>query len=100
MNHEQQFQAKRIAADYLQSFEKLLRKVDLDAIERIVKRLRDARDRGATTYVAGNGGSAATASHRVNDLGKATKDLGRLPKKRQIGSRRLSRSRPRRYPRN
>ena len=79
MNDQQVFQAKQIAADYLQTFERLLRQVDLDAIERIVQRLRVARDRGAMIYVAGNGGSAATASHWVNDLGKATKHSGQVP---------------------
>jgi D-sedoheptulose 7-phosphate isomerase len=51
----------------------------MNALERIVQHLRHARDSGATIYVAGNGGSAATASHWVNDLGKATKLPGRAP---------------------
>jgi D-sedoheptulose 7-phosphate isomerase len=72
-------QVKQIIIGYLQAFEMLLRYVDLDAIERIVQRLRTARDSGAMIYVAGNGGSAATASHWVNDLGKATKCSGHLP---------------------
>lgn len=58
----------------------------LDAIppftlERIVDVFRQARDRGSFIYIAGNGGSAATASHWVNDLGKATKRSGRRPMK-------------------
>jgi D-sedoheptulose 7-phosphate isomerase len=72
-------EAKQLAADYLQAFEKLLHRVDLDALERIVDLLRAARERAGTIYVAGNGGSAATASHWVNDLGKATKCGGRRP---------------------
>jgi hypothetical protein len=40
----------------------------------VVQRLCSARVRGATIYIAGNGGSASTASHWVNDLGKATKN--------------------------
>lgn len=71
------FHPKRIAADYLRNYEQLLRRVDLDAIERVVQHLRVARDLEATIFVAGNGGSAATASHWVNDLGKATKNSGR-----------------------
>ena len=51
----------------------------LTAIGRIEQYLRNAGNRGATIYVAGNGGSAATASHWVNDLGKATKCSGELP---------------------
>ena len=70
------FQVKKIATDYFQSFEMLLRDVDLNALDRVVKRLQSARDTGAMVYIAGNGGSAATASHWVNDLGKATKCAG------------------------
>jgi D-sedoheptulose 7-phosphate isomerase len=46
--------------------------LDLGAVERVAKRLEAARLRGSTIYVAGNGGSAATAGHWVNDLCKAT----------------------------
>jgi D-sedoheptulose 7-phosphate isomerase len=44
---------------------------------RLATELRAARDRGATIFIAGNGGSSATAAHWVNDLGKATKRVGR-----------------------
>jgi D-sedoheptulose 7-phosphate isomerase len=70
---EQPFEAKVIAADYLRRFSELLRTVDLDALARIVEQLRRVRDADGTVYIAGNGGSAATASHWANDLGKATK---------------------------
>lgn len=70
---------KQIVTDYLQAYAALLPRVDLEAVERIVQRLRVARDQGAFIFVAGNGGSAATASHWVNDLGKATKSSGRAP---------------------
>jgi D-sedoheptulose 7-phosphate isomerase len=70
-------QVKKIASDYFQLLETLLRNVDLNALDRVVKRLQSARDTGAMVYIAGNGGSAATASHWVNDLGKATKCAGR-----------------------
>jgi D-sedoheptulose 7-phosphate isomerase len=78
-NNGQILQAKQIAVDYIQAFELLLHQIDPDAIGRIVQYLRNAGNRGATIYVAGNGGSAATASHWVNDLGKATKCSGELP---------------------
>lgn len=58
---------------------RLLSEVPIFTLERIVDILRDARDRGAFIYIAGNGGSSATASHWVNDLGKATKRSGRQP---------------------
>jgi D-sedoheptulose 7-phosphate isomerase len=53
----------------------------MHAVERLVDLFRAARDRGSFIYIAGNGGSASTASHWVNDLGKATKRSGRAPLK-------------------
>lgn len=73
------FSPRRIADDYLAEFRDLLDRIDLDGIAQAVERLRGARDRGATIFIAGNGGSAATAAHLVNDLGKATKGSGRPP---------------------
>jgi D-sedoheptulose 7-phosphate isomerase len=71
------FKAKLIATEYLREFEQLLKQIDLDALERAVEHLRAARDAQGTVYVAGNGGSASTASHLANDLGKATKASSR-----------------------
>jgi len=75
----QAIEVKRMTEAFLQSFQQLLRLIDLNALERIVSHLLTARQRGAMIYVAGNGGSAATASHWVNDLGKATKLPGKPP---------------------
>jgi D-sedoheptulose 7-phosphate isomerase len=72
-------QTKQVTADYVHAFAALLHQIDADAIGRIVESLRSAGNRGSTIYVAGNGGSAATASHWVNDLGKATKCSGETP---------------------
>lgn len=66
-----------IAAEYLTELDRVLRTLDEDVLQRVVERLCAARDLGGTVFVAGNGGSAATASHWVNDLGKATKVSGR-----------------------
>jgi D-sedoheptulose 7-phosphate isomerase len=77
MHFVRSLEAKRIAADYLRRFDDLLQQVDLDAVERVVDQLRRTRDAEGTVYVAGNGGSAATASHWANDLGKATKASSR-----------------------
>lgn len=68
-----------VSARYLDGFKLLLDALDLAQIERVVELLRAVRDRGGTVYIAGNGGSAATATHLVNDLGKATKQSGRVP---------------------
>lgn len=43
------------------------------AITNAVNLIRQCRDNGGTVYVAGNGGSSATAAHFVNDLVKAAK---------------------------
>ena len=70
---------KSVIENYLPAFERLLKLIDSAAIERIARRLCVARESEATIYVAGNGGSAAIASHWVNDLGKATKRSGSPP---------------------
>jgi D-sedoheptulose 7-phosphate isomerase len=69
----------RILQEYLGFFSQLVSSLDIDAICGVVDRLRLARDTGATVYIAGNGGSAATAAHFANDLGKAAKQSGRAP---------------------
>jgi D-sedoheptulose 7-phosphate isomerase len=68
---------KEIIDENLRIFQNMVHNIDLNAVYRIVQHLRSARDNGATLYICGNGGSAATASHWVNDLGKATKSCGR-----------------------
>ena len=46
----------------------LLAVLDFTAVSATASALRSARERGATVYIAGNGGSATTASHMVTDL--------------------------------
>ena len=77
--HKIDSQSKHLAVTFLRDFETLLQQVNLDAVERIYQILRAARDRGSTVYIAGNGGSAATATHWVNDLGKGAKESQRAP---------------------
>lgn len=64
------------AREYFRQLRAIIENVDLNAVDRVYQQLRAARDRGSRVFVAGNGGSAATASHWVNDLGKATKRSG------------------------
>jgi D-sedoheptulose 7-phosphate isomerase len=71
--------ARQFAADFVHEFLNLWKHVDLDQVERVYQALSKARERGAMIYLAGNGGSAATASHWANDLGKSAKTAGRLP---------------------
>jgi D-sedoheptulose 7-phosphate isomerase len=46
--------------------------IDRDAVRAVVDRLFACWSAGGTTYLIGNGGSAATASHMMNDLLKCT----------------------------
>ena len=70
-----------VISTHIANVRRVLSEVHVNAVERIVDLIRAARDRGSFIYVAGNGGSAATATHWVNDLGKATKRSGRAPLK-------------------
>jgi len=45
-----------------------IKSVDLDVVKSVSDALLKARDRGASVFVVGNGGSAATASHMATDL--------------------------------
>jgi D-sedoheptulose 7-phosphate isomerase len=66
-------------AAYLSDVRDGLARIEVSSIQRVIEVLRRARDKRSQVFIAGNGGSAATASHWVNDLGKATKRSGRLP---------------------
>jgi D-sedoheptulose 7-phosphate isomerase len=68
-----------VASRYVADLSALLDKLDLRALEGLTEILRVARDAGATVFIAGNGGSAATATHWVNDLSKAASRSGRRP---------------------
>ncbi|HWT92769.1 MAG TPA: SIS domain-containing protein [Solirubrobacteraceae bacterium] len=70
---------QRIIEEHTTALNGLLSGVDPLVLDRLVTTLRDTRDAGGTLFVAGNGGSAATASHLACDLGKATRSPGRAP---------------------
>lgn len=73
------FDFDETAATYLADLSALIGALDVGAVRRLTERLRAVRDRGGTVFIAGNGGSAATAAHWVNDLCKATRASGRRP---------------------
>lgn len=64
---------------YMTKFQAVVHALDMEAIGRAIEVLRAARDRGSMIFFAGNGGSAATATHLANDLSKATLRSGRRP---------------------
>jgi D-sedoheptulose 7-phosphate isomerase len=55
---------------YLRESIEALRAIDVDAIEAVARGLGEVRDGGGRAFVLGVGGSAAHASHAVNDLRK------------------------------
>ncbi len=55
---------------YLSQSLETLRELPLDGVARTIALLEEARQAGRHIFVCGNGGSAATASHFANDLGK------------------------------
>jgi len=56
--------------DYFSQLTSAIEGVDNDAVSAWIDRLARARSEGATIFVCGNGGSAATASHFATDIGK------------------------------
>ncbi len=58
-------------SDFTTYFEKVaetLKKVDQEALDKLVEIIFECRDRGNSVYIFGNGGSAATASHIAGDF--------------------------------
>ena len=60
------------AGAYLDYLTSVLKVIDTREIGQFIETLLDARERGATIYFIGNGGSAATASHFANDIAIGT----------------------------
>lgn len=58
-------------SSYRTSLISALEWLDLEAVDRVIDVLRDARDSNRMIFVCGNGGSAATAGHFVAELLKA-----------------------------
>jgi D-sedoheptulose 7-phosphate isomerase len=56
------------ARGYLEYLSEIFAQLDEDAIAAFIRELLEARDRRARIYFLGNGGSAATAGHFVNDI--------------------------------
>jgi len=55
---------------YLHEVREIAAKIDTDAIERAVTTLAAVREQGGRLFILGVGGSAANASHAVNDFRK------------------------------
>jgi D-sedoheptulose 7-phosphate isomerase len=55
--------------EYFKYLYELLDSIDIDTINSFAKEMQEARDNRNMVFFVGNGGSAATASHMVNDFG-------------------------------
>ena len=60
------------AEAYLDYLTSVLKTIDAREIGQFIETLLDARERGATIFFIGNGGSTATASHFANDIAIGT----------------------------
>ncbi len=58
------------ARQYLDEARLIAGQLDIEAIERVVQLLAQTRDQGGRLFILGVGGSAANASHAVNDFRK------------------------------
>ena len=71
---EEIFKESSLQADYFRRYcdyvQKLISEIDIESVKRVVDCLLEARENDKTIYFAGNGGSAATASHFSQDMGE------------------------------
>ena len=65
---------RRYSKSYFDYLKQIFDQIDLSEIKEFVETILSARERGATIFFMGNGGSAATASHFANDLAFGTND--------------------------
>ncbi len=56
--------------NYLTDISTSLARLPVEAITQVIDVLEEARERGRSVFIFGNGGSAATASHFAGDLAK------------------------------
>ena len=60
---------KLFVKDYIKKLSAILSEINPDDVANIVEALEKTLEDKSRVYIIGNGGSAATASHMVNDLG-------------------------------
>jgi len=58
------------AGEYIEEASEILKRIDIQAINRVVARLVELRERGGRLFILGVGGGAGNASHAVNDFRK------------------------------
>lgn len=68
---ESSIESDRVSS-YLGEMEDVVKSISRTQVRAVVDRLFEGWQLGRTTYIIGNGGSASTASHMMNDLNKMT----------------------------
>jgi len=63
---------------YKEKISQLIEDIDVKVFNQIIEKIEECAKEDVTVYIAGNGGSAATASHMQNDLGVGLKRRGIL----------------------
>jgi len=69
--------SKIFTLNYIEYLTKVLNGIEPNQIESFVECLLETREKDGTIYFIGNGGSAATASHFVNDLSVGLSNKGK-----------------------
>jgi D-sedoheptulose 7-phosphate isomerase len=64
--------ASEFAKDYISGLKSVLDRIPWETVDQILKIVEEVHQRRGQIFVIGNGGSAATASHMMNDLNKGT----------------------------
>jgi len=64
--------AAEFAKDYLTELKAVFDRLPLTELDRVIQTVEAAHKAGRQIFIIGNGGSAATASHMMNDLCKGT----------------------------
>lgn len=57
---------------YLRELESIIERIPIEEIDRVIEHLYEAWREGKQVFLAGNGGSASTATHFASDLAKFT----------------------------
>lgn len=72
--------AEQFAKGYLVYLSKLLNQIDVSMIASIINELEEVRKDNNTVFIAGNGGSATTASHMACDIGMSIMRKSKIKK--------------------
>lgn len=65
------------SSNYLDYLTSLISKLDTNAIAKFSDLLLESRESGSTTFFLGNGGSASTATHFVNDVSLGSRQFNK-----------------------